>query len=82
MTVLDIFGYTASLLTGLALGLTGGGGSILLFMVMVVLAIAGMSIGGTFRRRISQSKLKLGFGIFVIVMGSLILFQEFRKGIL
>jgi uncharacterized membrane protein YfcA len=53
-----------------------------LFSVMAVLAVAGMSVGGMFRKHISQSKLKLGFGVFVLVMGSLILFQEFRKGMI
>jgi uncharacterized protein len=53
-----------------------------LFSIIAALAILGMSLGTTFRKRISQSKLKLGFGIFVLVMGSLILLQEFRKGML
>jgi uncharacterized membrane protein YfcA len=39
-----------------------------------------MSIGTKFRERISQSKLKLGFGVFVLVMGAAILVQEFKKG--
>ena len=54
----------------------------ILFSIVAVLAIIGMSLGTMFRKRISQSKLKLGFGIFVLVMGSLILFQEFRKGLI
>jgi uncharacterized protein len=53
-----------------------------LFSVVAVLAISGMSLGTMFRKSISQSKLKLGFGIFVLIMGGLILFQEFRKGLL
>jgi len=54
----------------------------ILFSIVAVIAIIGMSLGTMFRKRISQSKLKLGFGIFVLVMGSLILFQEFRKGLI
>ncbi len=54
----------------------------ILFSIVAVLAIIGMSLGTLFRKRISQSKLKLGFGIFVLVMGGLILFQEFKKGLI
>ena len=52
-----------------------------LFSIVAVLAAVGMSIGTALRKRLSQSKLKLGFGVFVLVMGSLILFQEFRNGL-
>ncbi|MFN7729246.1 MAG: hypothetical protein ACK5P7_08830 [Bdellovibrio sp.] len=55
---------------------------LVLFSLMAVLAVAGMSIGGVFRQRIPQSKLKLGFGIFVLVMGGLIFIQEFRNGVI
>lgn len=51
-----------------------------LFGTIVLLAIIGMSFGTRLRKRISQSKLKLGFGIFVLVMGSLILLQQIKKG--
>lgn len=54
----------------------------ILFSVIAVLAIIGMSLGTLFRKRISQSKLMLGFGFFVLVMGGLILFQEFKKGLI
>jgi uncharacterized membrane protein YfcA len=54
----------------------------ILFSIVAVLAVMGMSLGTLFRKRISQSKLKLGFGFFVLVMGGLILFQEFRKGLI
>jgi uncharacterized protein len=53
-----------------------------LFFAMALLAIVGMSLGTKIRNRLSQTKLKLGFGIFVLVMGVFILFQELRKGIL
>jgi uncharacterized protein len=53
-----------------------------LFSVIALLAIIGMNLGTIYRKRISQTKLKLGFGIFVLVMGSLILFQEFTKGLI
>ncbi|MBP7843537.1 MAG: sulfite exporter TauE/SafE family protein [Proteobacteria bacterium] len=53
---------------------------LLLFITIAVLALIGMSIGTKFRERISQSKLKLGFGIFVLMMGAAILFQELRRG--
>lgn len=53
-----------------------------LFGTIALLAVVGMSLGTKFRERISQRKLKLGFGVFVLVMGALILFQEFRKGTL
>lgn len=52
------------------------------FLFIAVLAIIGMSLGTMFRKNISASKLKLGFGLFVLVMGCLILFQEFRKGLI
>lgn len=51
-----------------------------LFVSIAVLAGLGMSLGTKFRDRISQPRLKLGFGVFVLVMGAFILVQEFRKG--
>ena len=51
-----------------------------LFVIVALLAIVGMSIGTKFRQRVSAAKLKLGFGIFVLVMGTLILFQELGRG--
>jgi len=51
-----------------------------LFASIAALAIIGMTIGTRFRKHISQAKLKFGFGVFVLLMGSLILFHEFRKG--
>lgn len=53
---------------------------IFLFLVIVLLAIVGMSIGIHFKKYIQQSTLKLGFGVFVLVVGSLILIQELGKG--
>jgi uncharacterized membrane protein YfcA len=53
---------------------------LVLFGSIAALAVIGMSIGTKFRESISQSKLKLGFGVFVLMVGALILFQEFRKG--
>ncbi len=54
----------------------------LLFASVAVLAISGMTVGTRFRKYIPQAKLKLGFGVFVLLMGSLILFQEIKRGIL
>lgn len=51
-----------------------------LFVIVALLAIVGMSIGTKFRQRVSAAKLKLGFGIFVLIMGTLILFQELGRG--
>ncbi len=51
-----------------------------LFAMVTTLALLGMSFGTRFRKHLSQKKLKLGFGFFVLVMGSLILFGELRKG--
>lgn len=51
-----------------------------LFSSVAVLSLVGMSAGAKLRKNISQSKLKLGFGLFVLLMGSLILIEEFRKG--
>lgn len=53
-----------------------------LFSIITVLAIVGMSLGTKLRKHISQSTLKLGFGVFVLIMGGLILFQELKKGLL
>ncbi len=53
-----------------------------LFFSIAILAVAGMSLGTRFREHISQSRLKLGFGVFVLVMGCLILFQEIKRGAL
>lgn len=52
-----------------------------LFSIVAVLAILGISLGGAIRQKLSQSKLKLGFGVFVLAMGGLIFFQEIRKGL-
>jgi uncharacterized protein len=52
----------------------------LLFFSVASLALVGMSLGGRFRSRISATRLKLGFGIFVLIMGTLIFIQEFKKG--
>lgn len=52
-----------------------------LFSVVTLLAVVGMSIGTRLRKRLSQSKLKLGFGVFVLIMGCLILFQELGEGL-
>jgi uncharacterized protein len=51
-----------------------------LFVLIAGLALVGMSVGGRFRSRISAPKLKLGFGIFVLMMGTLIFLQELKKG--
>ena len=50
-----------------------------LFVSIVVIAIIGMTWGTHLRKSISASKLKLIFGVFVFVMGSLILFSEITK---
>jgi len=51
-----------------------------LFLTLAALALSGMSIGNLLRKRIPPARLKLGFGIFVLTVGCLILFQELTKG--
>lgn len=50
------------------------------FGIIVALAIVGMTFGTRLRTHVPQARLKFGFGVFVLLMGSLILFQELRKG--
>jgi uncharacterized membrane protein YfcA len=47
-----------------------------IFFSVLMLAIFGMSLGSTLRNRISSSRIKLGFGIFVLTMGAAILIQQ------
>lgn len=49
-----------------------------LFVSVATLAVLGMSLGTRLRRRISPPHLKLGFGVFVLVMGTVILLRELR----
>lgn len=53
-----------------------------LFVSVVMLALVGMTVGARLRQKLSQKKLKMGFAVFVFVMGNAILFQELRRGIL
>jgi uncharacterized membrane protein YfcA len=48
----------------------------LLFTSITMLALIGMSVGTRLRHRISAPRLKLGFGIFVLMMGTTILLRE------
>jgi len=52
-----------------------------LFVSVALLALAGMTVGSKLRSKIAPHHLKFGFGIFVLMMGALILIQEIRKGI-
>lgn len=47
-----------------------------LFALIAVLALLGMSIGGRLRHSFSVARLKFGFGVFVLVMGAVILMHE------
>lgn len=47
-----------------------------LFVFIAALALLGMSIGARLRHKFSASHLKLGFGVFVLVMGAVILMRE------
>lgn len=51
-----------------------------LFLSIVLLALIGMTVGSKVRHKLSQKKLKMGFGIFVLVMAIFILFKEIGKG--
>jgi uncharacterized membrane protein YfcA len=53
-----------------------------LFASVAALAIAGMTLGTRLRKNVPQAALKLGFGIFVLLMGTLILFQEMNRATL
>jgi uncharacterized membrane protein YfcA len=47
-----------------------------LFASVAALALLGMSIGSRLRHNISPARLKLGFGLFVLVMGTVIFVRE------
>ena len=50
-----------------------------LFVSVALLALVGMTVGTRLRKHIPQAKLKLGFGVFVLVIGSMILFRELYR---
>jgi hypothetical protein len=47
-----------------------------LLMIVSALAIAGIFIGNLFTRKVSERKLKNGFGWFVLIMGIYIIIKE------
>lgn len=51
-----------------------------LYITIVILSLFGMTFGGKLRHRISNNKLELGFGLFVLVMGIMIFIQQLIKG--
>lgn len=50
----------------------------LLFSILIVAAI-GLTTGSYFSKHVSEKKLKLGFGYFVLIMGTLILIDQIKK---
>lgn len=66
-----------AVLIGISLGLRGGGGSILAVPLMVTAAaVAGALLGSQFTDRIPETRLRRAFGIFVLIMGGLVLTME------
>lgn len=55
-----------AVLVGVALGLLGGGGSVLTFTAF---AIGGPVIGTVISRRLSTAALRTGFGVLVMAVG-------------
>ncbi len=51
-----------------------------LFASIATLAVIGMGVGTRLRKKIPSSKLKFAFGIFVLIMGTLILSKELIRG--
>jgi uncharacterized protein len=52
-----------------------------LLVMIILLAAAGMSIGTKLRHRVPNKNLKLGFGLFVLIMGVIIFIKEFNRGV-
>jgi uncharacterized membrane protein YfcA len=50
-----------------------------LMLVVAAIAIAGLFLGLSLSKRVSEKTLKTGFGYFVLVMGSLILFDQLTR---
>ncbi len=72
IAIKSLLGFTGDLRNGLAADWQ------LLFSI-VGLAVIGILVGGTFAKRVQEAKLKKAFGYFVLLMGSVILFQQFSK---
>lgn len=68
----SLFGFSVALNHGLAADWK------MLFSILMV-ALVGLSIGSFFSKQVSEKKLKSGFGYFVLVMGTLILFDQIKK---
>jgi uncharacterized protein len=68
----SLFGFSVALNRGLVVDW-----KILLSILSV--ALIGLSIGSYFSKQVSEKKLKLGFGYFVLIMGTLILFDQINK---
>jgi uncharacterized membrane protein YfcA len=50
-----------------------------LLMTIAAIAIAGLFLGMKLSHRVSEKSLKKGFGYFVLIMGTLILIDQFRR---
>ena len=68
----SLFGFSVSLSTGLKPDWT-------ILLSILALSVTGLFIGRTFSKRVPESKLKKGFGYFVLVMGSFILVDQLIK---
>ena len=68
----SLFGFSVSLAKGLVVNWN------LLFGILGM-ALIGLFVGSFFSKKVSEKKLKTGFGYFVLIMGALILFDQLKK---
>ncbi len=68
----SLFGFSISLSHGLLV-------EWLVLLTILGIALIGLTVGSYLSHRVPEGKLKMGFGYFVLVMGTLILFDQIRK---
>ncbi|HEY8270229.1 MAG TPA: sulfite exporter TauE/SafE family protein [Pseudobdellovibrionaceae bacterium] len=68
----SLFGFSVALAKGLSVDWIFLGS-------ILCLALIGLVLGSFFSKRVSEKKLKTGFGYFVLVMGTLILLDQITK---
>lgn len=68
----SLFGFSIALSHGLMV-------EWLVLLTILGIALMGLTVGSYLSYRVPEGKLKMGFGYFVLIMGSLILFDQIRK---
>lgn len=68
----SLFGFSVSLAKGLVVNWN-------LLLGILSMALIGLFVGSFFSKKVSEKKLKTGFGYFVLIMGALILFDQLKK---